>query len=298
MSRRPALTIGLPVYNAAAWLEDALRSVFAQSFGDWELLVVDDGSADASVALAQSLRDPRVRVLADGVHRGLAARLNQIAARARAPYVARMDADDMMHPQRLQLQMEFLRAHPELDGVGCGLAVLDRRGRPCGLRLLPAGHADICRHPLSGIGIVHASFLARTEWLRRHPYEERLRACEDWGLWFSSYAESRFANLDQPLYFYRDISSFRLGKYVRDKLALTRFLWREGRPRFGMWETGLHILGQYVRVLVYLFSILPGMKGILLRTRNQPLDEGERRWLEVAVRQVRNLSLPHSSGGD
>ena len=298
MSRRPALTIGLPVYNAAPWLEDALRSVFAQSFGDWELLVVDDGSADASVALAESLRDPRVQVLADGVHRGLAARLNQIAARARAPYVARMDADDMMHPQRLQLQMEFLRAHSEVDGVGCGLAVLDRRGRPCGLRLLPAGHAAICRHPLKGIGIVHASFVARTEWLRRHPYDERLRACEDWGLWFSTHSESRFANLAQPLYFYRDISSFRLGKYVRDKLALTRFLWREGRPGYGAWKTGRQVFAQYARVLVYLFSVIPGMKGFLLQTRNRRLDQGERRRLELAVQQVRNLSLPRSRGGD
>lgn len=280
------------MYNAAPWLEDALRSVLAQSFGDWELLVVDDGSSDASAAIAGQLRDPRVRVLADGVHRGLAARLNQIAARARAPYVARMDADDMMHPERLQRQMEFLEAHPEVDGVGCGLAVLDRRGRPCGLRLLPTEHADICRHPLKGIGMVHASFVARTEWLRRHPYDERLRHCEDWGLWFSSYAESRFANLDQPLYFYRDMSSFRLGKYVRDKLALTRFLWREGRPRFGALQTGAHILGQYLRVLVYLLAVIPGMKGLLLRRRNQALDEASRRALEVALRQVRNLGLP------
>ena len=292
MSARPALTIGLPVYNAAPWLEEALRSIFAQSFGDWELLVVDDGSSDASAAIARQVRDPRVRVFADGQHRGLAARLNQIAARARAPYVARMDADDMMHPQRLRLQMEFLEAHSEVDGVGCGLAILDRRGRPCGLRLLPADHAAICRHPLKGIGIVHASLVARTEWLRRHPYDERLRTCEDWGLWFSSYAESRFANLDRPLYFYREISSFRLGKYVRDKLALTRFLWREGRPRFGGLRTGAQIAGQYLRVLVYVLAVIPGMKGFLLRRRNQRLGKADRRALEVALRQARDLGLP------
>jgi glycosyltransferase involved in cell wall biosynthesis len=292
VTSRPSLTIGLPVYNAAPWLEDTLRSVFAQTFGDWELLVVDDGSTDASVAIAESVRDPRLRVLADGRHRGLAARLNQVAARARADCVARMDADDLMHPRRLELQMEFLRTHPEVDGVGCGLVILDRQDRPCGVRILPADHPGICRHPLKGIGIGHATFLARTEWLRRYPYDERNLHCEDWGLWFSSYVESRFANLDQPLYFYRDVTSFRLGKYVRDKRSLARFLWREGRPRFGAWPTALEVLGQYLRLLAYLFSIVPGVKGLLLRRRNQPLDEAQRRALELALRQVRSLGLP------
>jgi glycosyltransferase involved in cell wall biosynthesis len=282
----------LPVYNAAPWLEGALRSVFAQTFGDWELLVVDDGSTDASVAIAESVRDPRLRVIADGQHRGLAARLNQIAARARGACVARMDADDMMHPRRLELQMQFLEAHAEVDCVGCGLLILDGRDRPSGVRILPAGHADICRDPLKGIGIGHATLVARSEWLRRHPYDERNLHCEDWGLWFSSYAESRFANLEQPLYFYRDVKSFRLPKYMRDKLLLAGFLWREGRPRFGAWRTSLQVLGQYARVLAYVLSLVPGMKGWLLRRRNQPLDEAQRRALELTLQQVRSIGLP------
>ena len=292
MSRPPALTIGLPVYNAAPWLEDALRSVLAQTFGDWELLVVDDGSSDGSAAIAGSLRDPRVRVFADERHRGLAARLNQIVARARGNCVARMDADDMMHPRRLELQMQFLASHPEVDGVGCGLLILDRRDRPCGVRLLPAGHAEICRRPLKGIGIGHATWVARTEWLRRHPYDERNLHCEDWGLWFSSYAESRFANLREPLYFYRDLASFRLSKYARQKRSLGRFLWREGRPRFGAMRTGLQVLEQHLRVLFYLLAIIPGMKNLLLGRRNQRLDPAERRALALAVEQVRHLGLP------
>lgn len=292
MSRRPSLTIGIPVYNAAPWLEDALRSVFAQTFGDWELLLVDDGSSDASVAIARSVRDARVRVLADGRHRGLAARLNQIVAQARAACVARMDADDMMHPRRLELQMAFLEAHPEVDAVGSGLLILDRRDRPCGIRILPAVHERICRDPLKGIALGHATLVARTEWLRRHPYDDRNLHCEDWGLWFSAYAESRFANLEQPLYFYRDIGSFRLAKYVRDKHSLARFLWREGRPRFGAWRTGLEVLGQYARALAYLLAIVPGMKGLLLRRRNQRLSEPEQRALALAINQVRRLGLP------
>ena len=103
------VTIGIPFLNARRTLADAVRSVFAQTHGDWELLLVDDGSTDGSSDVVRQLLDPRVRLLADGVTLGLCARLNQIAAAARGAYLARMDADDLMHPERIARQLEHLR---------------------------------------------------------------------------------------------------------------------------------------------------------------------------------------------
>src|SRR5213082_2006357 len=80
MSEQVSVTIGIPFLNARRYLEDAVRSVFAQTHGDWELLLIDDGSTDGSVAVVRHLDDPRVRVLSDGSNRGLSARLNQIAS--------------------------------------------------------------------------------------------------------------------------------------------------------------------------------------------------------------------------
>src|SRR5438874_1140893 len=117
----PRLTIGLPVYNARLFLEDTLRSIFAQTFTDWELIAVDDGSTDGSGALLERLRDHRVRVFIEKGNRGLAARLNFIHENARGTYIARMDADDMMHPERMARQLAFLDQHPEVDVVGCSL---------------------------------------------------------------------------------------------------------------------------------------------------------------------------------
>src|ERR1044072_1769559 len=101
----PALvTIGIPVCNGRATVADAIRSVFAQSFRQWRLLLVDDGSTDGSLELMRRVGDSRVAVIADGVHRGLVFRLNQMVAMTETPYFARMDCDDMMHPERLQRQ--------------------------------------------------------------------------------------------------------------------------------------------------------------------------------------------------
>ena len=158
---RPLLSVSLPVYNAARSLPLALGSLLAQTFADWELLAVDDGSSDDSLAVLHRLRDPRVRVLADGRNLGVAARLNQIAQEARGEYVARMDADDLCHPQRLEKQSAFLQQNPDTDGVGCSLLILDRQIHLAGMRLFPARHEQICSRPLDGIGIAHPSFVAQ-----------------------------------------------------------------------------------------------------------------------------------------
>src|SRR5271157_3722803 len=118
------VTIGLPAFNARPYLELALRSIFAQTFRDWELIIIDDGSSDGSPELLHCLDDERVRVIADGQHLGLGARLNQIVGMARGRYIARMDADDLMHPERLQTQLDYLLQHPRVDVVGCNLLVL------------------------------------------------------------------------------------------------------------------------------------------------------------------------------
>src|SRR5512138_427624 len=105
------VSIGIPFYNPGRAFEKAVRSVFSQTHADWELILMDDGSSDGSLELARSITDPRVRVLSDGANRGLCARLNQIAREARHGLLCRMDADDVMHPDRLHRQVEELTAH-------------------------------------------------------------------------------------------------------------------------------------------------------------------------------------------
>jgi glycosyltransferase involved in cell wall biosynthesis len=271
MKMAPRLTIGLPIYNPGAFLEPALRSVFAQTFQDWELILVDDGSDDGSTELLRHIHDPRVRLLKSGPKPGLAARLNQIVQAARAPYIARMDADDMLDCSRLEKQVQFLQDHPQVDVVGCGLVILDSRGKPAGLRQFGTEHATICAKPLTGIQLAHPTVVGKTEWFRKHLYNEENHSCEDWELWFSSHKTSRFANLDEPLYFYREFDSFSIRKYVDAKRQIARLQWRQ-RADFGLVRTSQACASQYVRIVLNLVTYLTGLQYYMIRRRSRPID--------------------------
>lgn len=289
----PALTVGLPFYNAAPHLEDALRSLFAQTFTDWELLLVDDGSTDSSLGTARSLADPRVRVFSDGQRRGLAARLNQIVAAARGRYLARMDADDLIPPQRFEKQVALLTRDPQLDAAGCSLLVFDRTRGASGWRAMPEDHAAICADPLYGFRLVHATVVARTEWLRKFPYNPENRYCEDLELWLSCYRSSRFANLREPLYYYREFESFGLGKYVRAKASLVSFLWRR-RREFGGGKTAAACLRHAACIPAYALAEVTGLRRRLIQRRSQPLDPTLRAEFERAWEKIRATSLPRA----
>ena len=290
----PTLTIGLPVYNKAPFLRDCLRSVFAQSWSDWELVVADDGSSDESLSILKSIFDPRLRLVGAGLHQGLGACLNLITANARGRYIARMDADDMMHPSRLERQLRVLLEQPHLDGLGCGMVVLDRHLNPIGTKLNPVDHDEICTDPLSGIRLAHATFVARAEWFRSHPYNNDSYGCEDWELLFSTFGKSRFANIPEPLYFYRELDSFTVPKYLRRQLRSSYFSWRHGRGHFGRARTAWHCGKRFARGLVYASAGMFGIAGLLVKRRYVPVDPVSAQQLHSAVEQIRAGSLPVS----
>ena len=141
----PVVSVLIPVYNGAAFLAEALASVRAQSFADWELLLVDDGSTDSTPAIcaAAAASDRRVQVLRKA-NSGLSETLNLGLAEARGDWIARLDADDLMEPDRLARQLAFLRARPDLGGAASFYTVIDREGRERQkVRPLPRDVAEI-----------------------------------------------------------------------------------------------------------------------------------------------------------
>jgi glycosyltransferase involved in cell wall biosynthesis len=130
----PLISVLLPAHDAAATLPACLRSIARQTESRWECVVADDGSRDDTLAIARAaaIRDPRVRVLSLP-HRGLVATLNDALAHCRGRYVARMDADDLMHRDRLALQLAALAADPTLAGVGCHVRIFPRASLQPGL---------------------------------------------------------------------------------------------------------------------------------------------------------------------
>src|SRR5687767_9206093 len=113
----PAVSIVLPVYDAVAYVAEAVRSILAQTFGDFELILVNDGSTDGSRDVLAGFKDYRIRIL-DQQNLGLVAALNRGIREARGEWIARMDADDVSLPGRLEAQITHLRRHPEIGLLG------------------------------------------------------------------------------------------------------------------------------------------------------------------------------------
>ena len=131
----PSVSVVMPVRNAMPYLRSAIESVLAQSFRDFELVIGDDCSADGSLDCASSLAqcDPRIRVVQSRVRLGPVGSSNFVANEARAPLVARMDADDISHPRRLERELKALAAHPRAVLVGALFDVIDGAGRVCSI---------------------------------------------------------------------------------------------------------------------------------------------------------------------
>jgi glycosyltransferase involved in cell wall biosynthesis len=197
----PAVTIAIPYHNPGRHFLTAVRSIFAQTFEDWELLLLDDGSTDESTSIAGEIRDSRVRVLRDGVRKGLAFRLNEAAALARGPLLARMDADDIMHPDRLHEQVRTLTSscHPL---VGSAAFIVDETDRVYGIRRLQRFKRP--SEALTRVPFVHPSITGRTQWFQANPYETRFDRAEDLELWCRCAQFLNPVNIDTPLLFYRE----------------------------------------------------------------------------------------------
>jgi glycosyltransferase involved in cell wall biosynthesis len=229
----PRVSIAMSVLDAERTLPAAIASLRLQTFTDWELLIADDGSTDASLAIAEeaAAADGRISVTAAPERRGLARSLNELVDGAAAPLLARMDADDVSYPQRLERQVAFLDGHRDVDLVGAAMTVFRDGGAAIGKRTAPTEHGDICRRPASGFRLFHPTWLGRTDWFRRFGYDPAAVRCEDQDLLYRAHRTSTFANIAEPLVGYRE---GRLGfrRISAGRANLTRRttadLWRRG----------------------------------------------------------------------
>ncbi|WP_429886409.1 glycosyltransferase family 2 protein [Geoalkalibacter halelectricus] len=210
--RRPAVSILMPVRNEARHLPAALASVLRQSFTDWELVAVDDGSQDATAQiLAEAARrDARVRVVTLAPS-GLVAALNAGLAACRAPLTARMDGDDICHPLRLERQLDYLRAHPHTTVLGCAVRHFPRPALPDGMRAYErwqnalVSDEQIRRDLLVESPLVHPSVVFRTDAVTGAGGYRDAGWAEDYDLWLRLAARgARFAKVPQLLFFWRD----------------------------------------------------------------------------------------------
>jgi len=203
----PVVSVVMPVYDAQAYLGLALDSILAQTFSDFELIAVDDGSRDSSLAILErhAARDPRLRVIARP-HAGVVATRNVALAEARANWVAVMDADDVAHPERLARQVAHLRSHPEVLALGAGVEIIDPDGWPIRRLKVPLDHAAIDAALMRGRGeaLVHPVVMFRRDaMLAAAGYREGCDSVEDLDLYLRLAERGHLANLPETLLQYR-----------------------------------------------------------------------------------------------
>jgi glycosyltransferase involved in cell wall biosynthesis len=212
----PLVTIAMPVYNGGIFLESAVRSIVEQSWKNWELLIIDDGSTDGAIDRLSFVSDERVIVLRDGKNKGLAVRLNEAILMANGKYLARMDHDDISHKERLMQQVIFLESHVDVDLLSTRCISISEDGNETGIWPFAQEHVEICKRPWVGFYMPHPSWMGRIQWFRRHLYMSPAPyCCEDQELLLRAHRVSKYHSIDDVLLLYR----------VREHTPLKK-LWR------------------------------------------------------------------------
>jgi len=200
------VSVILPVFNAEKFLESAVQSLLDQSFGDFELIAIDDGSTDSSLDLLEtfSIKDSRIRVIS-GPNQGLVKTLNLGVSLAAGCLIARMDADDICETRRLELQVKFMSENPDVVCVGSQIQLIDPVGRDLMQMRMPLDHEDIDEANCSCVtGIVHPTSLIRLSALELvGGYSGAYTHAEDIDLWLRLAEIGRLANSPMSLLRYR-----------------------------------------------------------------------------------------------
>lgn len=234
--KQPFISVGIPIYNAEKYLPLAIQSIINQSYQNWELILIDDGSTDDSLQIAKSFeaKDKRIRVISDGQNKKLPYRLNQIIGEAKYDYIMRMDADDMIHPKKIEIQIEFLIKNPQYDLVSTGLVSINKNHKAYGYRNFSQTHTEFRELKMS-YPIVHASIMAKTSWYKRNKYRLDYPRCEDYELWCRTSLKNdlKIAILPNLLYYYREEGLLELDKLIRSHNDNYK-VYREYRNKFSL----------------------------------------------------------------
>lgn len=230
MSNHPLVTVGIPMYNASKFVRQSIVSVLQQTYSNFELIITDDGSTDDSVRIASEFNDPRITVLSDGQNHGISYRLNQQIQLAKGKYFIRMDADDIMLPDRIERQVKYLEEHPDTDAIGGGAIIIGDSNEILGRRnVIAVKRLDF---KTGNDSFIHPTVAGKLTLFRQFPYDEELNGVEDQYLWAQASQSCQLIILPEIFMFYREPLTFKLKTYLFRRKQ-NRRMWR--RSEFVKW---------------------------------------------------------------
>lgn len=258
---RPLVTIAIPIYNADKYIRDAIQSCINQTYQNWELLLMCDGSTDNSTVIAKEIAngDSRIKIIDDGQNRGLIARCNQSVEMCETKYYARMDADDIMCINRIEEQVKFMEEHAEVDVCGSSIMTIDNNNNIIGSSF-NEGRVK---------SFIHPTVFGRTEWFRENPYANWALRAEDFELWIRTSGKSNFYALPQPLLFYREFGVPTFKKYYLTQKTIIKVAthYKESGKSFS-WFVKTTIFS-YVKIVINVLLSLIGKMDLLVAMRRR-----------------------------
>jgi len=203
----PIISVVLPTYNSSRFLPLAVNSILNQSFKDFELLIINDGSIDDTETVIKSFNDSRITYIKNDQNCGLVYSLNKGIQNARGKYLARMDADDIALPERLRIQKEYLDQHPEIGLVATTIQLIDANNHPVGywhLDLTTLHPSQIRRRMAVESCLAHPTVMGRRKLFFDYQYKEYQKNIEDYDLWLRMLNKGIvISKIEEPLLLYR-----------------------------------------------------------------------------------------------
>lgn len=202
MPDQPLVSVVLPVFNASEFLEESLRSILNQTYKNLEIIIIDDGSTDDSTEIVKRFTDPRIRFFRHDKNQGLIPTLNEGFEMARGKYIARMDADDVALPHRIEKQVKFMEEHPEVGLLG---SWTENFGAQKSITKYPAGYDENDWQMLYRCSFAHPSLILRSDVIKKHHlyFDKEFIHAEDYDFAARLSQHSRLSNLPEVLLKYR-----------------------------------------------------------------------------------------------
>lgn len=219
VSKRPAITVVMPAYNAERYIAPAIESILSQTFKNFELLIADDASTDKTLSIIKRYqrKDSRIKVAVNKTNLQIARSLNKLIELARSEFIARMDADDVSFPERLRLQYDLIREDPETAVVGADMIVVDKNMLPISKREYPSNDGGLKEVMFRYSPFAHPVVMFRKKAFQEFGgYDVNLVPCEDIDLWFRIGSKYKLASIVKPLLYYRIVPYSNSMKSLKD----------------------------------------------------------------------------------
>jgi glycosyltransferase involved in cell wall biosynthesis len=203
--KKPIISIIMPVFNASEFLSKALESVLWQTYSNWELICVNDNSIDNSLQILKAFakKDKRIKILSNSRNRGIGYSLNKALKQVKGDFIARMDADDIALPDRLEKQLTLLKANPDIVACGGQAAIIDPSDNIIAYKKFPTQYPKLYKMIMKVVPIQHPILMTRAKVFKNYRYLETISTAEDVDLLFYILEKGKIANVNSIIYLYR-----------------------------------------------------------------------------------------------